>query len=76
MPTHKQFLDEFKNRLPKFMQESTKDIFDDITSLIHESLKEDGVEIRGVFSMKAHKGNQRNTIRFRDLTSPQLLEQE
>ncbi len=76
MPTHKQFLDEFKNRLPKFMQENTKEIFHDITSLIQESLKEDGVEIRGVFSMKTHKGNQRNTVRFRDLTSPQPSEQE
>lgn len=76
MPSHKDFLHEFQKNLPLFLQDKTKVIYTDITSLMAQALKEDGIEIRGSFSMKASTKNVRNIITFKDLTSQQLLEQE
>ena len=67
MPSHKDFLTEFVQNLPPFLQSETKNIYEDIMSLITQALKEDGIEIRGAFSMKASTKKVRNIITFKDL---------
>lgn len=66
--SYKNFLEEFAKSLPPFLKNNSREISDDIIDLMKFALERDGLEIRGVFSMKSEKGLERKTIKFKDLT--------
>ena len=61
--SHKKFIQEFQNQLPKFLQEHTSEIYQDVLLKIDEGLKTNGVEFRGYFSIVAKTGKVRNTFK-------------
>ncbi len=66
--SYKNFLEEFKKSLPPFLQNHSRAIASDIIDLMKFAIEKDGLEIRGVFSMKSEKGLERKTVKFKDLT--------
>ena len=66
--SYKNFLDEFEKSLPPFLTNNSREIAGDIIDLMKFALENDGLEIRGILSMKSEKGLERKTIKFKDLT--------
>lgn len=58
---------EFQKNLPEFIKDKHTELYNDITALMQEGLKGNGIEFRGYFSLEAIQNKQRNTFKFRDL---------
>lgn len=70
MPKYNDFIKSFKTKIPKFLENEAKNITEDIISVIHKGIKNNGIQIRGHFSIKAEQKSKRKSIRFRDLNPP------
>lgn len=67
MSSYSEFINEFQQNLPKFLQNKHKNFYKDIIFLIENGLKEEeGVEFRGYFGLKFIKNEKRNTFKFKD----------
>ncbi len=65
---YKDFLKEFQDALPIFIQGNSREISEDIIAFMKQAACNDGIEIRGFFAMKSEKGNIRTSVIFKDLT--------
>ncbi len=74
MASHKDFIQNFSQKIPQFMEKEAHNIYEDIVNIISENTKKNGVEIRRYFSITQHKREKRDRIIFKDLTSQQPLE--
>ncbi|MFT4967479.1 MAG: hypothetical protein ACI9CD_000486 [Candidatus Deianiraeaceae bacterium] len=68
MSSHKDFIQKFRAEIPQFMQNDVVRIYNDITEILTQGLKKDGVEIRSFFSMNAQQHDQRHRITCKDLS--------
>ena len=66
--SYKIFIEEFAKSLPSFLKNNSREISNDIIDLMKFAIERDGLEIRGVFSMKLEKELKRKSVKFKDLT--------